>query len=901
MAAMQMQKPADFVGSVEELQEEVARLVGDGADFGPDELSKAARLVEAAATRLSRLATSLAEWAEMADGSPQDNGQEIRDSKQEAVKSPSTPSPSSVPTASEGARHEVGADEWEQILDRFDGVDPYAAWLGISVDHRPLNPYELLGVQGFEATHAKLAAGMERMTSRLKSVQGGVNQEHWQLVYDELEAAYTLLQDRQQREELDASLKRIEARRGMLGAGAQAASADGKINCHCGCENNARRVFCTACGGPLWRRCAACNSDRTIDEGHCGQCGVNLEEAEHRLLGECQQKIDAAMALASEHQYDKAMLTMRRVLLLEDPRLHELIESARELRSEIAAKQREMDEERERRLASAQECLAKGDFGEAAEQLLAVPEPVRTEDFQRVLDSTVHQRDALQKAEAELQEFLKRKKLTEMSGPIERILAIRPDYKSVIDLAEKVRDKLCEAAAARIENNNLSLAHEFLSCVPEPVVNDRVLDLREALRDRSGLMDYLSKATVVSGNHVVAAKRLADLTGSEEAAALHKQAKAAWDKSKRLPLAAWREPEESTRVGCPVHWMLYPRVEVADGHKEAFAREPASWFVACGLALQGLGLARRSIDFVNKKGGLGSLFTRKQAHDAVWGIDVGSHAIKIVRLRRSGEEVVCDHAEKLRMPAGNSEAAVLELLGGVRDRLNLKGQPVAVAFSAKLANVRTAMLPPLQGKKLGPVLEREASALFPMDVTDLSWRCDVGETSDERKFGVFAAVKKATVDREMARWSTSLGIEPAVLTIDALAARNAWAWQNKDADANVALLDIGETGAVLSLENEGRLWVRVLSTGGNQLTDAITGALKITRDQADAVKRDFSGVDNVRPMFDSLQSVMQRLQQDVVRKLDALRTEFDDMRCDGLTCVGGSSLMTGLIDVLRQN
>ncbi|MCA9178163.1 MAG: pilus assembly protein PilM [Planctomycetales bacterium] len=811
---------------------------------------------------------------------------------------PISPSPASSPAHNPVATGEPAADHDPLLSEEI--FDPFEAWLGIHERRRPLTPYELLGVPLFEDNATKLEAGLTRQVHKLERVKATADRELWVKVSDELKAAHETLTSRERREEVDAAIRRRQAMERGCGENAAANAPDATIRCGCGQVNTGQRVYCTQCGQSLWRRCGQCNSERAIDEQHCGKCGANVREAEARLIAECRARVDHALELAQNHEYEKAQLALRRVLLLEDPRLNGEIERAQSMRAGLFRQAEEALQARAERLSLAQQEHREGNLPAALQALEEIPANLRNQACNDLLDVVSRTLNELRSAEQRIRDLVKSKQVMELAGPIEQVLAIQPHHQQIGKLAEQVRDQLCQAAEKKLAANDLAGAEQLLSAVPQPAVNARTEQLRESLRDRSGLQQYLGSATVVSGNHVAAARRLLKMTQSDEARHLLTEAENAWNAAKQKPLASWRTPPKRSAMGCDVKWQFYPRTNVEESIRQTFALQPSVWFTAFGLALQGVGLSRRSIDFKpEKKSSFGGLLRRGKQHDAVWGVDIGTHSIKALKLARQGDSVTVQAAEVVERPFAQSDVALLELLGELRDKHDWKSTPVCIAFSTRHATVRTAPLPPLEGKKLEPVLQREAATMFPMDVAGLEWRCDVERKSEREQFGVFVATKKASIESQLALWDT-LEIAPVVVTVDALAARNGWCWQSDlDPRGGHALLDIGASGAVFSLEHDGRLWVRLLGISGAQMTDCFTGRLNVTREQAELLKRDFSSIEQLRAVFDDLQVVTRRGQQDVYRLLESIRKEFDDVACDSLTCIGGAALTTGLIDSFR--
>ena len=70
-----------------------------------------------------------------------------------------------------------------------DGFDPYLEWLGIPLDERPYNYYQLLGLQTFENDLTVIAAHADERMGRLRTFQVGPRGAWSQRLLNELAAA----------------------------------------------------------------------------------------------------------------------------------------------------------------------------------------------------------------------------------------------------------------------------------------------------------------------------------------------------------------------------------------------------------------------------------------------------------------------------------------------------------------------------------------------------------------------------------------------------------------------------------------------------------------------------------------------------------------------------------------
>ena len=91
--------------------------------------------------------------------------------------------------------------------------DPYAQWLGIRPEDRPVNHYRLLGIELFESAPPVITRAAEARTTLIKGFQSGANGATARQILAELAAAKTCLLDPQQKAMYDAAMQgRLAAR-----------------------------------------------------------------------------------------------------------------------------------------------------------------------------------------------------------------------------------------------------------------------------------------------------------------------------------------------------------------------------------------------------------------------------------------------------------------------------------------------------------------------------------------------------------------------------------------------------------------------------------------------------------------------------------------------------------------
>lgn len=91
-----------------------------------------------------------------------------------------------------------------------DEFDPYAVWLGIEPDERPINHYQLLGIDLFEADPATIEAAAEQQMVHVRTFQTGPRGRYTQPILNELAAARLCLLNADKKAAYDQMLEGLQ-------------------------------------------------------------------------------------------------------------------------------------------------------------------------------------------------------------------------------------------------------------------------------------------------------------------------------------------------------------------------------------------------------------------------------------------------------------------------------------------------------------------------------------------------------------------------------------------------------------------------------------------------------------------------------------------------------------------
>lgn len=818
------------------------------------------------------------------------------------------------------------------------GFDPYVAWLSVRDEQRPLDPYQLLGIPRLEANPGKINAAVTRQRRQLETFQAGANQAVWERVRDELEAAIKTLNDGEAKAVLDASIIRKEAlSRGRQSSG-QKAPAGPTICCkQCTKENASQRRFCGDCGTVLWTDCGNCGAEVPVDEKFCGICGTNLRDSVSAELAQAKATLAEANELRVRMEYDAALYTARKLAKSHDPRMDDVADDALalidDIQQEITAREQAAIDSLER----ARMLFSGYAYEGAIAELQDVPERFTNDEIQQLLKEATGKRNEILCLSGEIREAIEQKRTGELLPKIERLLTIKPNHDQAQKIAGQLRDRMLLNAKKRLVEHKYAEALELLRQVPSFVRTADVEKLVEQGEELQWLVDNLRYSPIADQTLQELAERLVKVAPTNEEATKTKQ-KVVERRALALPddprhrYLTWGAVPKTTHLNWPVDWLTgFKNFKVTDSaHAPVFQENPGRFFVALGLALQGLDKAPLDMSLMpedKKKFSLKQISTilRKRSEKYAWGIDLNASGLKAVKLQRDDKEgtvsvvdvVLLKHRKLLSQPDAELERGIItaETLKEFLAKRTLADARVVVNMPAHKMLGRFFDLPAVELKKVPDAVEYETRHQLPIALDELYWDWslvaarELVEHEESRRVVVVAGRDYHVNDRlAMLR---EAGIQPEVLTLDCVALHNFALHEffgvdpkqktvTADSHDAIVMLDVGAECSNLVISSPSAHWFRTFNTGGDQFTEPLVRQFKLTYGQAELLKREPFRARRMSQLHATNEPLYKTLSDDIIRSLDSFQKLFPDQTISRIYGLGGGFAQHGLWRALRH-
>ncbi len=297
------------------------------------------------------------------------------------------------------------------------------------------------------------------------------------------------------------------------------------------------------------------------------------------------------------------------------------------------------------------------------------------------------------------------------------------------------------------------------------------------------------------------------------------------------------------------------------------------------------------------------------ANSSAWGIEIGSCALKAVRLERNGDDVTLAdfayiaHKKVLSTPDVDSDEMIRLAIGQfMSQQPDMRQGPILISVPGNGAFARFAKLPPVEPKKVPDIVKFEAVQQIPFPIEEVEWDYETftSEESPEVEVGIFAITKGAVQAR--LRLYSELGLGPDGINISPVAVYNAIQFDMNltPTSPGTIVLDIGTASTDLIIAEGGRTWIRTFPIGGHNFTEALISSFKLTYSKAEKLKSEAQTSKYRRQILSAMRPVFADLAQDVQRSIGYYQSLHREANLTRLIGVGSTFKLPGLRKFLSQ-
>ncbi len=313
---------------------------------------------------------------------------------------------------------------------------------------------------------------------------------------------------------------------------------------------------------------------------------------------------------------------------------------------------------------------------------------------------------------------------------------------------------------------------------------------------------------------------------------------------------------------------------------------------------------------------MGIPFFPKKKHLA--GLDIGSGAIKLVQLERSGKGY---QLQKFGVKTLDSElivdgtimdaGRVVSMIRELTEEQGLKTKDVAFSVSGHAVIVKKIQVASMSEDELEESIKWEAEQYIPFDINDVNIDFHVLGTPELEEASGQMDVLLAAVKREkLSEYSgivREAGLRPVIVDVDAFTLENMY---NINYEVNpeelVALVDIGASVMNISILKGGLFaFMRDISIGGNRYSETIQREFNLNFEQAELLKKGEApgGVAeeiDAEALINIIDLLNEKISTEILRSFDYFRTTSSNEAIDRILLSGGGAKVKGLIPHLSE-
>jgi type IV pilus assembly protein PilM len=299
------------------------------------------------------------------------------------------------------------------------------------------------------------------------------------------------------------------------------------------------------------------------------------------------------------------------------------------------------------------------------------------------------------------------------------------------------------------------------------------------------------------------------------------------------------------------------------------------------------------------------------------GLDIGSHAIKLVEIEDTKKGRVLKNFGIIGLPQDAIvEGAIKEMeivssaIKTLYKNLKIKNKNVVTSISGYSVIVKKISIQKRGEAELDASIQDEAEQYIPFDINDVNLDYEIlsltGEEGAEKKaegdktekglMDVMLVAAKKDIVEDYVSLLHLTGLSPAILDVDAFALQNAFELSSENISGCYALVNVGaEELGINAIKNGVSIFTRDSSYGGYQINEAIMSKFDVSYEEAEKIKLGGTKIDHKDKgaLEEIFTSVISGWVNEIKRALDFLATTYPDESIEKIVISGGSCRFPG--------
>lgn len=304
---------------------------------------------------------------------------------------------------------------------------------------------------------------------------------------------------------------------------------------------------------------------------------------------------------------------------------------------------------------------------------------------------------------------------------------------------------------------------------------------------------------------------------------------------------------------------------------------------------------------------LGDLFGA--APSTLIGLSIGSSAIKLVELKKSGKSWKLLHFGIVQLPDDVivnreivNQVSVVENINTLINQIKLSSRHVCTSLSGTSLIIKRMTLDVPKLRDLESQIFWEAEQYLPFDINEVVMDYQMLSRGKDNKTDVIlVAVKKVVLESYMACIEEA-GLQPKIVDIDYFAMANLFEqnYPNNPSEA-VAIVDFGASALKLAvLQDTIPVFTKDIAMGGHNLTAEIMKHLKLSYNDAETIKMEGQNGAMPQEISELMHLMCENFATEIKRALDFYNASSSGAPVSSLLMTGGSAKIPGLAKIIEE-
>ncbi|MBI3539634.1 MAG: type IV pilus assembly protein PilM [Candidatus Eisenbacteria bacterium] len=301
------------------------------------------------------------------------------------------------------------------------------------------------------------------------------------------------------------------------------------------------------------------------------------------------------------------------------------------------------------------------------------------------------------------------------------------------------------------------------------------------------------------------------------------------------------------------------------------------------------------------------LFSKKQS---LVGLDIGSHAVKVVELEAQANRsyrlvnwgISAPLAEAIVDGEVMDRQMVVDAVANLFESRAIKSRNVVAAVSGRAVIVKKITMNRLSSEDAQQAVYWEAEQHVPYDINDVSLDFEIlgAAPNDPKQMQVLLVAAKKDMVMAFSDLIREAGLQPSIVDVDSFAAQNALEANYEFAPEEVvAILNSGAEITNINIVQGGvPYFTKDLQVGGHSFIEAAQRKFNLSQAEAAAAVRGESGA--ALEMGPVIESACEGLATALERAQAYLRTAGEAGPVTRIMLCGGSALTPGLPEFLNR-